>query len=272
MRSRKAGAGTLADEPVDLGFEEAGALFVSASQNARIWTEHWVGANLFCPNCASPRIDQFPGNRKVADFLCRTCAEEYELKAQKGRFGPRVVDGAFASMCDRLAASNNPSLILMNYDLGRLRVTDLFFVPRHFFVREVIQERRPLAPTARRAGWIGCNILLNEIPASGKIFFVRAGEAAPRDYVVEQWRSTLFLKEQNLTARGWLIEVMKCVEAIGRREFSLDDVYAHENRLRLLYPANRFVRPKIRQQLQVLRDHGYLDFTGRGRYRLRREA
>ncbi|HKG84983.1 MAG TPA: hypothetical protein VKB16_17780 [Beijerinckiaceae bacterium] len=27
--------------------------------------------------------------------------------------------------------------------------------------------------------------------------------------------------------------------------------------------------PKLRQQLQVLRDYGYLDFTGRGSYRLR---
>jgi type II restriction enzyme len=259
----------MADEPLDLGFAEAGALFVSASQNARIWTEHWAGANLFCPNCGAPRIDQFPGNRKVADFHCRMCAEEYELKAQKGRFGPRVVDGAFASMCDRLAASNNPSLILMNYDLARLRVTDLFFVPRHFFVREIIQERPPLSPTARRAGWVGCNILLDEIPSSGKVFYVRGGETAPRALVVEQWRSTLFLKDQSVAARGWLIEVMKCVELIGRGAFTLADAYDHEDRLSAIYPDNRNVRPKIRQQLQVLRDHGYLDFVGRGRYRLR---
>jgi hypothetical protein len=36
-----------------------------------------------------------------------------------------------------------------------------------------------------------------------------------------------------------------------------------------LYPGNRNVRPKIRQQLQMLRDRGWLEFTGRGRYRLR---
>jgi type II restriction enzyme len=29
------------------------------------------------------------------------------------------------------------------------------------------------------------------------------------------------------------------------------------------------VKQKIRQQLQVLRDHGYLDFVSRGYYRLR---
>jgi type II restriction enzyme len=62
---------------------------------------------------------------------------------------------------------------------------------------------------------------------------------------------------------------MKAVEAIGRPEFELDDVYRFEQRLGALYPGNNNVRPKIRQQLQVLRDHGYLEFLGRGRYRLR---
>jgi type II restriction enzyme len=259
----------MADPPLNLGFEEASVVFESASQNARVWTEQWVRAWLFCPNCGAQEVNQYQSNRPVADFYCAACAEEYELKSQKGKFGPRIVDGAFGTMCARLAANNNPSLILMNYDLARLAVTNLFFVPRHFFVRDIIQERKPLAPTARRAGWVGCNILLSEIPSSGKIFLVRDGQQIPRDQVREQWRSTLFLKDQNPSARGWLLEVMKCVELVGEREFTLNDVYGQEERLRRLYPGNRNVRPKIRQQLQVLRDRGYLDFVGRGRYRLR---
>jgi type II restriction enzyme len=62
---------------------------------------------------------------------------------------------------------------------------------------------------------------------------------------------------------------MKCVEALGKREFELDDVYAFEGKLSGIYPDNNNVRPKIRQQLQVLRDKGYLDFLSRGSYRLR---
>lgn len=83
---------------------------------------------------------------------------------------------------------------------------------------------------------------------------------------------TLFLRDQNLEARGWLIEVMKYVEAIGKRDFQLDDVYAYENRLSRLYPDNKNVKPKIRQQLQFLRDRGYLDFVSRGYYRLRTDT
>jgi type II restriction enzyme len=61
---------------------------------------------------------------------------------------------------------------------------------------------------------------------------------------------------------------MKSVDLIGQSEFTLADVYAQAPRLEKLYPENRNVRPKIRQQLQVLRDQGYLEFLGDGRYRL----
>jgi type II restriction enzyme len=160
----------LADEPFTLGFEEAAVAFASASQRARVWTEQWVGAHLFCPNCGAARVGRYAANRPVADFFCGRCGEDYELKASKTPFGRRVVDGAYAAMCARIASPTNPNLMMMTYDVARFGVTDLFFVPKQFLVREVIQERKPLAPTARRAGWIGCNILLGDIPASGKSF------------------------------------------------------------------------------------------------------
>jgi type II restriction enzyme len=258
----------MSDPPLYLGFEEAPTPFAGPTQRARIWTEHWVRARLFCPNCGASSVSQFTGNRPVADFFCPSCREEYELKSQKSRFGARVTDGAFRTMCDRLSAANNPSLILMNYDPVRLSVTNLFFVPKHFFVREIIQERKPLAASARRAGWVGCNILLSEIPEAGKIFLVRDGQQSPKSHVLEQWRATSFLRAEGAGARGWLIEVMKCVDLIGRREFTLAEVYSQAPRLERLYPGNQNVRPKIRQQLQVLRDQGYLEFLGQGRYRL----
>ncbi len=95
------------------------------------------------------------------------------------------------------------------------------------------------------------------------------GALQPKELVLSQWQRTLFLRNEGIEARGWLIEVMKCVENIGKREFRLEDVYAFEAALGSLYPENRHVRQKIRQQLQVLRDRGYLDFVTRGYYRLR---
>jgi hypothetical protein len=252
-----------------LGFEEAQTPYISGPQRARAWTEQWASKWAFCPSCGNANITRFDNNRPVADFYCPSCREEYELKSQKSAFGRKVLDGAFRTMCERLTADNNPNLFLLNYDLSKLEVTNLIVVPKQFFIREIIEERKPLAATARRAGWVGCNILLNQIPASGKITIVKNGQQQSKEFVVSQWKRTLFLRDESLAARGWLIDVMRCVDSIGRREFALDDVYAYENTLSQIYPNNRHVKQKIRQQLQVLRDHGYLDFVSRGNYRLR---
>ncbi|MDR3487458.1 MAG: hypothetical protein P4M05_21455 [Bradyrhizobium sp.] len=72
-----------------------------------------------------------------------------------------------------------------------------------------------------------------------------------------------------IVTRGWLLDVMKCVESLGKRDFTLDEIYAFERHLGDLYPGNQNVKPKIRQQLQYLRDRGFIDFVSRGNYRLR---
>lgn len=221
-----------------LGFEESQLPYTSGSQSARAWTEAWVGAWAYCPHCGNAKMSQFPNNSPVADFLCTICKEEFELKSQKGKFGPKVSDGAYKTKCERLAASNNPNLLLMNYDRTSLAVVNLFIVPKHFFVPEIIQERKPLAATARRAGWIGSNILLSKVPESGKIHIVRNGVIRPKELVLGEWQKTLFLRSKSLEARGWLLDVLKCVESLGKREFTLEEAYAFDRHLGDLYPGN----------------------------------
>ena len=169
-----------------LGFEESQIAYTSGSQSARAWTEAWVSTWAYCPQCGKANIAAFPNDSPLADFFCASCKEEFELKSQKGKFGSRVVDGAFKTKCERLAASNNPNLFLMNYDLKSLAVVNLFIVPKHFFVREIIEERKPLAATARRAGWIGSNILLNRVPDSGKIHIVQNGLVREKELVLAE--------------------------------------------------------------------------------------
>jgi type II restriction enzyme len=251
-----------------LGFEESPqSPYDSGSQKARVLTEAWAQKQAFCPNCGFAQLSRFHNNRPVADFYCERCGEEFELKSQKSKFGAKVLDGAFRTMCERLAAQNNPNLLLLNYTPSS-GVNNLFVVPKHFFVNEIIEQRKPLKETARRAGWVGCNILLSQIPEVGKIYIVRNSLIVERKSVLEQWQKTIFLRDQSVASRGWLLNVLKCVEAIKAKEFTLDEVYAFESRLSGLYPMNQHVRQKIRQQLQVLRDRGYLEFLGRGRYRM----
>jgi type II restriction enzyme len=67
----------------------------------------------------------------------------------------------------------------------------------------------------------------------------------------------------------WTSDVLNVVRSLNKVEFSLSDVYDHEDELAKLHPSNDHVRDKIRQQLQVLRDRGLLEFLDDdGNYRL----
>lgn len=243
--------------------------YKSASQRARILTERWVDDHIFCPNCGHDDIVKYPDNQPVADFYCSNCHEDYELKSKENTLGTKIVDGAYRTMIERLNSFNNPNFFLLNYDLTDLSVISFAVIPKHFFIPDIIEKRKPLSETARRAGWIGCNILLNHIPNTGKIFFVHNREVKQREKVLAEWQKTLFLRdEKEPVAKGWLLDTMKIVEKIGKSEFSLEDVYKYEAELSKLHPENNHIKDKLRQQLQLLRDRNYLEFTSRANYRL----
>ena len=243
--------------------------YKNASQRARVLTERWVDESVFCPNCGRLDRDKYPNNQPVADFYCSNCKEDYELKSKQDGLGIKVLDGAYRTMIERLQSSNNPNLFLLNYNLTNLVVLNFLVIPKHFFVPEIIEKRKPLAATARRAGWIGCNIVLQSIPETGKIFFIKNKQIEPKEKVLAEWKKTLFLREEKeISAKGWLLDVMRCIDKLGKKEFLLDDIYAFENELDKLHPDNKHIKDKIRQQLQILRDKGYLDFLSRGYYRL----
>ena len=78
----------------------------------------------------------------------------------------------------------------------------------------------------------------------------------------------LFLRKSKGELRGWLLDTLKCIELLDKKEFSLSELYSFEAFLKLKHPQNNNIQAKVRQQLQILRDYGYLSFTKRGEYRL----
>ncbi len=176
------------------GFEEIQAAYNSGSQRARVWTEGWVAREAYCINCGSPKIEKATNNSPVLDFVCPVCADQFEVKAQKKAFGAKVADGAYFTKIERLKSATNPNLMLVNYDPSKFEIRNVCIVPRHFFVPDIIEKRPPLAETARRAGWIGSNILIGKVPEAGRIFVLRDGIAEPKDRVLAKWKETLFLR------------------------------------------------------------------------------
>src|SRR4030066_1017286 len=204
--------------------------YTSQPQKIRVLTENWVESQVYCPNCGHIDIDKYCNNKPVADFFCSNCEEDYELKSKKGYSGTKIVDGAYRTMIQRLQERHTPNLFLLNYDLQNFQVVNFLVVPKHFFVPDMIEKRKPLSQTAIRAGWVGCNILLQSIPQTGKIFFVKNRDIEPREKVLAEWQKTLFLREEKeISAKGWLLDIMNCVEKLESKEFSLDEVYAFES-------------------------------------------
>lgn len=239
----------------------------SPSQKARVLTEGWVKKEVYCPNRGNVNLEQYSNSTPVADFFCKSCSEDFELKSKKNSFGKKVVDGEYTTMLSRLSDIRTPNLFLLNYDLFSLQVLNLFVIPKHFFVPEIIEERKPLSKEAERSCWVGCNILLGMIPQAGKIFLIKNRQVEPKEKVISTWQKTLFLREEKKAeAKGWLLDVMRCIELLGQKEFSLADVYQFETILSQQHPDNKHIKDKIRQQLQFLRDKGYLKFVGRGKY------
>ena len=147
-------------------------------------------------------------------------------------------------------------------------MVDLFTIPKFFFTPAIIEKRKPLSENARRAGWVGCNILYNQLPDSAKIFYVRDGVIADAESVVEKYKKVSFVAEKPLESKGWLLDVMFIIESLHKDIFELDDVYKFIDFFRSQHPNNNHIQDKIRQQLQFLRDKGFIEFIGRGNYRL----
>lgn len=242
--------------------------YTSNSQRIRVMSERWVERNVYCPCCGSPHIVKLDNNTPVADFQCESCEQIFELKSKKEKICRKIADGAYSTMIERITSVTNPDLFVLRY-AKTLDVTDLIIIPKFFFVPQIIEKRHALSDTARRSGWVGCNILLSEIPQQGCIPIIRNRQVFNPKKVVEQYRNISKLQITSIKRRRWLIDILNCVNRINKVQFTLSEIYDFRDELKRRHPDNYNVEAKIRQQLQVLRDKGILEAVARGVYRKR---
>lgn len=242
----------------------------SGSQIARKISEDWATRNLFCLACASDHIDAARANTAVWDYSCSTCGAVYQLKSQSKRFGRKVSNSAYDIKMQAIADGQAPHYAFLQYSKLTSRVTDLFVVPGHFLSPAVIEQRAPLKDTAMRHGWVGSNILIGKLPTEARVLVVEAGVCREPSDVRDEWGRYRFLAGKR---GGWAADVLSCVRVLqqetGTNEFTLQAFYQRfETELAARHLDNRNVRPKIRQQMQVLRNGGVLRFLDRGHYRV----
>ena len=253
---------------MDLNFDVSLASgYNSAAQIARVLTEDWLARNMYCPICGEFSIKRAEANAPVKDYICEDCKSQYELKSKKentDKYSTKVNDGVYRTMIERITSLDNPSFFFMHYD--NYEVNNLIVVPKCFFVPEVIEKRRPLAKNARRAGWEGCNILLNQIPDLAKIPIIKNKVVLDSKNVCNEYNRIYSLQTNSIESRGWLFDVLRCVERLDST-FTLKQMYAFVEELKIKHPMNNNIEAKIRQQLQFLRDKGFIDFSSRGNYK-----
>ena len=179
--------------------------------------------------------------------------------------GKVINDGAYNTMMERLNDLHNPNFLFMTHTDEYVR--NFILIPNHFFTPEIIIKRKPLADDARRAGWVGCNINIADIPQSGKIYIVKDGVEIDRNKVIDDYARIRSLATNSLTSRGWMLDVLSCVERVKDDVFTLKEMYDFCDELQEKHRDNAHVKDKIRQQLQFLRDKGLVEFLGRGNYR-----
>ncbi len=98
----------------------------------------------------------YGNNKPVADFYCENCSEEFELKSKNGNVGKKIVDGAYATMIERLNSDNNPNFFFLTYDKSTLEIRNFLTIPKYFFVPSIIEKRKALASTGdvESTGWL----------------------------------------------------------------------------------------------------------------------
>lgn len=245
---------------------ERAAGYKSLCQKARVVSEGWGEENLFCCNCDSPSLRASAANTEAFDFACPRCSSVFQLKSQARNFSERLVDAAYGAMRRAILEDRTPNLVAIHYDRQRWLVQNAILIPRFAFSMSAVEKRAPLAATARRAGWVGCNILLSRIPPEARINLVRDGVATDARRVRQQYALLRPLENIRADSRGWTLDVLRIVRSLSDDQFTLADVYKQEGELKKLHPGNRHMREKIRQQLQRLRDLGLVQFLGRGVY------
>jgi type II restriction enzyme len=239
----------------------------SESQKVRVLTENWVANNIFCPSCGD-KIFEYENNRPVADFYCNSCKEDYELKSKNTKtLGSTIADGQYNIMINKITNNTNPHFFFLNYEKKNYEIINFLAVPKYLFMPDMIIPRNK--GLKNRPNYIMCNMNISTIPDSGKIFFIKDKKFEEKSKIINNWNKTKFLRNTKLEQKGWLIDIIFCIEKMKKQNFTLQELYTFVPYLKTKYPNNNFIEDKIRQQLQILRDKNYLSFEARGKYKIK---
>jgi type II restriction enzyme len=165
----------------------------------------------------------------------------YQLKGQQSRIGNSITDGAYAAMMNAIRHDETPNFYFMHYDLASWSIKNLLLIPSFAFPPSAIIKRAPLSSTARRAGWVGCNIALSRIPIEARIAIVTESSISPESNVREKFRRVKPLKEISVTQRGWTLDVLNAIRRlVSEGRAPRDPNFSGQSGTRITRPSGEF--------------------------------
>lgn len=132
--------------------------YMSRARAAGVTVETWAEHNLYCLDCSVDELSRLPTNALVADLECLGCKSRYQVKAKNGRFGGALTGAAYEPLLRAIRERVMPNYVLVEYDPRFSIIVFVEAVPGRYIDEARVIPRKPLGPTARRAGWKGCTI------------------------------------------------------------------------------------------------------------------
>ena len=131
------------------------------------WGEKKVSEICFCPSCKRRGVIKLlPVNFKCADLICDFCGYLSQVKTSVvtdvSVIPRKILGAAWEPQRERMAAAIYFSLYLVLVLKDRSDFS-IFFLSKDLQEDEMFVPRKPLSPTAKRAGWQGYFLQLNNV-------------------------------------------------------------------------------------------------------------
>jgi type II restriction enzyme len=135
--------------------------------------EKAVREQVSCPRCGRSRhLAPLRANFPCADLICKFCGflaqvKTYNLKTPSDALPRRIPGAGWRVQHEQIMAGIYHGLYLVGYRDSRLVRID--YVPAHILQAspDVFEPRKALSPKAKRAGWIGFEYNIEQLPAIG---------------------------------------------------------------------------------------------------------
>lgn len=70
-----------------------------------------MAGEMYCPSCGNASLRHLPNNSRLADFVCESCGEIYELKNKRDSVGSKILDGAYYAALERITKQHESEFV-----------------------------------------------------------------------------------------------------------------------------------------------------------------